>query len=109
MRRDHLFALVGLVALSGPTQAQMHGGHQHGGNTPVAGSYAGFEQRQIKALSDQQVADLRAGRGMGLALPAELNGYPGPVHVLEHADAMGLSITQRSEERRVGKECRSRW
>ena len=38
--------------------------------------YAGFEARTIKALSDQQLADLRAGRGMGLALAAELNGYP---------------------------------
>lgn len=57
--------------------------------------YAGMEQRAIKALSEQQIADLRAGRGMGLALPAELNGYPGPLHVLEHADALGLSAEQR--------------
>ena len=32
---------------------------------------------------------------MGLALPAELNGYPGPSHVLENADALGLSADQR--------------
>ena len=32
---------------------------------------------------------------MGLALPAELNGYPGPSHVLENADALGLSAEQR--------------
>lgn len=57
--------------------------------------YAGLQARSVKALSDQQVADLRAGRGMGLALPAELNGYPGPMHVLEHADALGLSPAQR--------------
>ena len=38
--------------------------------------YAGLQARPVKALSDQQVADLRAGRGMGLALAAELNGYP---------------------------------
>jgi hypothetical protein len=25
---------------------------------------------------------------MSLALPAELNGYPGPSHALEHADFM---------------------
>jgi hypothetical protein len=36
--------------------------------------YAGMQTRPIKALSDQQIADLRAGRGMGLALAAELNG-----------------------------------
>jgi hypothetical protein len=57
--------------------------------------YAGLEQRAVKALSEQQIADLRAGRGMGLALPAELNGYPGPSHVLENADALGLSAEQR--------------
>ena len=57
--------------------------------------YTGLEQRAVKALSEQQIADLRAGRGMGLALPAELNGYPGPSHVLENADALGLSAEQR--------------
>ena len=56
--------------------------------------YAGMDQRRIKALSDQQVADLRAGRGMGLALPAELNGYPGPSHVIELADQLELSPEQ---------------
>lgn len=59
--------------------------------------YAGMQSRQIKALSDQQIADLRAGRGMGLALAAELNGYPGPSHVLELADQLGLSPEQRSK------------
>jgi len=58
--------------------------------------YAGWERRPVKTLSDEQVADLRAGRGMGLALPAELNGYPGPVHVLELADRLGLSAEQRT-------------
>jgi len=57
--------------------------------------YAGMDQRSVKALSEQQIADLRAGRGMGLALPAELNGYPGPAHVLENADALGLNAEQR--------------
>src|SRR5262245_23870877 len=58
--------------------------------------YAGFEQRPIKALSEQEVDDLRAGRGMGLALAAELNGYPGPSHVLELADRLDLSPDQRT-------------
>src|ERR1700704_3559207 len=58
--------------------------------------YAGMQTRSIKALSDQQIADLEAGRGMGLALAAELNGYPGPSHVLELADKLGLSADQRA-------------
>jgi hypothetical protein len=65
---------------------------QHAPTTP----YAGLETRPVKALSDQQIADLKAGRGMGLALPAELNGYPGPVHVLELADRLGLTGDQRT-------------
>ena len=57
--------------------------------------YAGMQARPIKALSEQQVTDLKLGRGMGLAMPAELNGYPGPMHVLEHAGALRLSGEQR--------------
>jgi len=56
--------------------------------------YAGFERRPIKSLSDQQIDDLNAGRGMGLALAAELNGYPGPIHSIELADRLGLSADQ---------------
>jgi hypothetical protein len=62
-----------------------------------AAPYAGYQQRPIKALSEQQIADLRAGRGMGLALAAELNGYPGPVHVLELAAALELTPEQRAK------------
>jgi Spy/CpxP family protein refolding chaperone len=59
-------------------------------------AYAGLEARSIKALSEQQIADLQAGRGAGLALAAELNGYPGPSHVLELADPLELSPAQRA-------------
>jgi Spy/CpxP family protein refolding chaperone len=59
--------------------------------------YAGMQTRTIKALSQQQVSDLSAGRGMGLALAAELNGFPGPLHVLELADRLELSPAQRSQ------------
>jgi Spy/CpxP family protein refolding chaperone len=74
-----------------------------------------MEAREVKALSPQEVADLRAGRGMGLALPAELNRYPGPMHVLELADPLRLSPEQhrrmealveamRAEVRPLGEE-----
>jgi Spy/CpxP family protein refolding chaperone len=63
--------------------------------------YAGLEQRPIKALSHQQIDDLRAGRGMGLALAAELNGYPGPSHVLEFGDRLDLTTDQRIRVQRL--------
>jgi Spy/CpxP family protein refolding chaperone len=57
--------------------------------------YAGQEKRAVKALSDAEIADLLAGRGMGLAKAAELNGYPGPAHLLENAAALKLTDEQR--------------
>jgi hypothetical protein len=57
--------------------------------------YAGLQTRPIKALSEEQIADLKAGRGMSLALAAELNGYPGPAHVVELERSLGLSDAQR--------------
>ena len=53
-----------------------------------------LQSRPIKALSEQQIADLNAGRGMGLALAAELNGYPGPIHTIELAEQLHLSPDQ---------------
>jgi len=75
--------------------AQMAPGQRPQGH--MSGPYAGLEARSIKALSDAQIADLKAGRGMGLALAAELNGYPGPLHVLELAEPLGLSDPQRGK------------
>jgi hypothetical protein len=81
-------AALMMAALTGPASAQHHHQPQH---TP----YAGFQQREVKALSAEQIADLRAGRGMGLALAGELNGYPGPLHVIELAEPLQLSGVQR--------------
>jgi len=58
--------------------------------------YTGQEKRDIKALSDQEVSQYLSGAGMGYARPAELNGYPGPMHVLELADQLELNGSQRS-------------
>ena len=93
------FALV--LASSLPAAAQHRdgaamSGHSAGAPTTAGSPYAGMERRAVKALSEQQIADLNAGRGMGLALAAELNGYPGPAHVLELADALLLTHEQRT-------------
>lgn len=59
--------------------------------------YAGQQDRQIKSLSEQQIAGYEAGRGMGFAKVAELNHYPGPKHVLELATDMSLTREQREQ------------
>lgn len=70
---------------------------QHAGHAaqPDRAPYAAMREREIKALSTDQLADLRAGRGMSLALAAELNGYPGPLHVLELDKQLALTSEQR--------------
>jgi len=70
-------------------------------NAQSSQPYAGLEQRPIKALSHQQVDDLRNGRGMGLALAAELNGYPGPSHVIELGDRLHLTPDQLIQVQRL--------
>jgi hypothetical protein len=65
--------------------------------------YAGEEQRVIKSLSPEEIESLKAGAGMGFAKLAELNGFPGPKHVLELAGRLELSPTQ------LKNYCKQRW
>ena len=44
---------------------------------------------------------------MGFALPAELNGYPGPMHALELAEALGLSAMQRARMEELTRAMRA--
>lgn len=94
-----LLLTAAVLALSPVAEAQHH--HGAGRTHPTTSPYAGFEKRAIKGLSDEQVADLKAGRGAGLALPAELNGYPGPLHVLELGDRLALTDEQRAHMRHL--------
>lgn len=55
---------------------------------------AGLEIRTIKSLSATDLEELRRGSAWGLALVAELNGVPGPAHLLELRDEVALSADQ---------------
>ncbi|MBW3551885.1 MAG: hypothetical protein KY466_00170 [Gemmatimonadetes bacterium] len=65
------------------------------GGSAAPSPYAGEESRAIKALDEAEVSGLLAGEGMGFALAAELNGLPGPRHVLDAAEALELDSDQR--------------
>jgi Spy/CpxP family protein refolding chaperone len=56
--------------------------------------YAGQERREIRALSAEEAKQYLPGAGLGYAQAAELNHYPGPMHVLELADRLSLSPQQ---------------
>jgi hypothetical protein len=79
------------VAIPQHHQAPAHQSPAHG--SPYREQHA----TGLRGLSAKEIDDLRAGRGMGLARAAELNGYPGPRHVLDAArdGALTLSPDQR--------------
>jgi Spy/CpxP family protein refolding chaperone len=66
----------------------------HGTDTSHTSEYAGQQLRTIKSLSADDVEALQAGKGWGFAKAAELNGYPGPRHLLDMRDEINLSETQ---------------
>ncbi len=56
--------------------------------------YIGQEKRDIKSLSNDDIKELRTGAGWGLAKAAELNGLPGPKHILEMKKEIELTTEQ---------------
>ena len=88
-----VFALV-LLAAAGALQA--------------ASPYAEQESRGIKALSPQEVSAYLSGKGMGFAKAAELNGYPGPAHVLELREELGLTAEQESQTEALFQQMKAR-
>ena len=83
--------------MAAPAAAQ-HTGH-HGHHAP--GSALADTTSVPAGLSPGEMAGLLEGRGLGLARPAELRSYPGPLHVLELADSLALSPDQHAEAQRL--------
>ena len=88
-------ALAALLFGTAETVAQYKGSGSGSGTGTAATPYSGFDKRQVASFSDAEVAAMLDGRGMGFALSAEINGYPGPAHILELADQLGLTTVQR--------------
>jgi hypothetical protein len=88
-----LVALVLLASVVTPAGAQ----------SPLTSPYREQQATEVRGLSPKEIEDLREGRGMGLARAAELNGYPGPRHVLDAVEAgqLHLSPEQLSSVRQL--------
>jgi Spy/CpxP family protein refolding chaperone len=95
-----LFLLLG----GSPIATARLAAQEHRGASP----YTDMQAREIKALSPDEVAGLLAGDGIGFALPAELNGVPGPKHVIELADSLGLTAEQRRSIEGIRRSMRTR-
>jgi hypothetical protein len=90
LRRRVLSAAIAVPVLTGlGGAAAAHAG------PPADSAY------DIKALTPQQIDDLLNGRGAGRARAAELNSYPGPMHVLELDAELRLTAEQRRAAQRL--------
>jgi Spy/CpxP family protein refolding chaperone len=80
MNKHLTWTLLALITLSGGAAAQTS-------QQP----YAGQQDRTIKAMSADMVQGHLDGRGLGYAKAAELNHYPGPLHIRQLAAKLDLS------------------
>jgi len=95
-------ALILLITMPGFASQAGNTGHSH------VSKYAGQEKRLIKSLSPGDIAELKRGGGWGLAKAAELNGVPGPAHLLEMKDKIPLSDVQISAISKLFKQMQTK-
>lgn len=85
MKKTLLIALL-LFSTSTVEAMENHSGHMS--------KYKGQENRTIKSLSSDDIKELKEGGGWGFAKAAELNGYPGPAHILMMKQEISLNDQQ---------------
>jgi len=66
-------------------------------STATPSGYDSLLDTEIRGISEEDIEGYRTGAGLGFALPAELNGYPGPRHVLDLSVELDLDEQQLSE------------
>lgn len=84
-----ILTIVVLLAVFTVTSAQQ--------TPPTPSDYVELQFTEIRGLSQEQIEGYQTGAGLGFALPAELNGYPGPRHVLDLANELELTSVQLND------------
>jgi hypothetical protein len=104
-----LIVFAGVYLLQNSAEEALLQGKQ-GNQVSHTSPYSGEEVRGIKSLSQDEVEGLLVGEGTpfgGMAKLAELNGYPGPRHVLDMMEEIGLSGNQKTEIEKLYQEMES--
>lgn len=65
--------------------------------TPTPSAYVDLLDSEIRGLDPKTIEGYLTGKGLGQALPAELNGYPGPRHTIDMAEELELTEKQLAE------------
>lgn len=99
-------AATTLVLAASHASAQ-HAHSQQAQSHATQSPYAGQQDRAITSLSAEDQKALANGEGWGLAKPAELNGVPGPAHLLELAKEIGLSSEQVEKVQKLFKDMKA--
>lgn len=106
-RSAFLICGAALVFAAAPLLAQesngagggMGGMHQREGQAE-SGMRAGGAMGggpMLSGISEDEKTALLAGSGLGAGMIAMMNGYPGPKHVLEMGEELGLTAEQKEE------------
>lgn len=91
-----IVCIILVAVVTGIFSQQHKSASQTSDESVIHSPYAGQEARGIKALSQNDIEGLLAGAGTpfgGMAKPAELNGYPGPRHVLDAYNTGEFQLT----------------
>ena len=75
--------------------------------TPTPSAYRTLLDTEIRGIDSNTIEGYLSGEGMGMALPAELNGYPGPRHVLDLANDLALDNEQQEQMQGLFDDMRS--
>jgi len=84
-----VLALAATLMLGAPALAQ----------DQLASPYRHQAAMGLRGLSESETTALETGTGMGMARAAELNGYPGPRHVLDAVAAGKLAASPEQVQR----------
>lgn len=76
--------------------------------TPTPSAYVSLLDTEIRGFDQDTIDGYLAGKGLGQALPAELNGYPGPRHTIDMADELELTEEQLVQVQGLFDEMKSK-
>ncbi len=97
--RARVSVVLGIMifgGLAGGALAQGGATHSHGSGHGAALTQGHLEAQRCASRFEEVVGQ---GLGFGLAFAADQNGYPGPIHVLELKELLGLTAAQEAQAR----------
>ena len=103
------YSLMAITILTAGSMTAFAQQHQHGNqHNNLRSPYVEQLDSPVRGLSESEVDNLLNGQGAGYARMAELNGYPGPLHVLDLRSPLNLSAQQTKEIQAVFEQMQSR-